>query len=108
MGATGFTFSPDSPIDRATNTTKSTNPTVGIRYEPSHDLILRASYGTVFLPPDVSQLITSPPITNSGANFVDPRRGNQVVPTHQFISAGRADLEPSKHENNSIRPVVTT
>ncbi len=56
----------------------STNPTIGLRYVPHEAWILRASYGTGFLPPDLSQLapIVIPGLTTP---VIDPRRGDSLV-----------------------------
>lgn len=101
----GFTFSPTEVPARSTNKTSSTNPTIALRYQPLPDIALRASYGTGFLPPAVTQLAPGAPFTgDQGAT--DPKRGNeQIIATGIF--GGRPDLRPEQSESWSIGVILT-
>lgn len=106
-GSTAFATSASAPVTRVSNKTSSTNPTIGIRYEVNRDAALRASYGTGFLPPSVTQLIANAPVTATIAGLVDPRRGNQTLGSFLLTSGGRADLGPEKSESYSIGAIAT-
>lgn len=87
--------------------TTSTDFTVGVRYIPVGGLLLRASYGTGFLPPSVSQIGGSEDIS-SFVKFLlgpDPKRGGQTG-THtqdiNVLSGGSIDLDPEQSESLSF------
>jgi len=104
-GVTGFvSVLAPTPIVRATSRTASTNPTLGVRYHPVRDVMLRASYGTGFLPPTVNQLVPSPPAT--GTSAFDPLRGNQLV-SFLTVTGGTTDLQPEKSTSWSAGMVLT-
>jgi len=93
------------PVTRSRNRIESTNPTIGVRYRPAADVMLRASYGTGFLPPEVTQL------TPSGSPFtsvaVDPRRGNTSTGSINALSGGSPTLQPEESESWSGGVVFT-
>ena len=94
----------------ATNTLQSTDPTFAVRYYPLRDVMLRASYGTGFMPPTFNQLAPSPPISTAASllNWVDPRRGNQPL-TGTIVSqgGGSPDLKPEQSQSWSAGIVLT-
>ncbi|MGQ0835684.1 MAG: TonB-dependent receptor domain-containing protein [Gammaproteobacteria bacterium] len=102
-GATGVILSPTDPVERVINKRSSTNPTVGLRYKPVSDLMVRASYSTGFLPPSVSQLTQGTPFT---ATVIDPRRGGEAR-TVSVLSGGNPDLRPEESESWSAGVVIT-
>lgn len=101
-GATGFINlnAPVSPpVLRVTNELHSTDPTFGLRYAPAPDLMLRASYGTGFVPPSVQQLTPLGTFSVPGALFGlrDPQNGNAVVPNvFSYTVGGNASLLPEE------------
>jgi iron complex outermembrane receptor protein len=99
--------SPD--VVQATDTFTSVDPTVGLRYKPVADVMLRASYATGFVPPGVDQLVSSPPTFVSGgaSGLTDPRRGNETVGQISQIGGGNANLKPEKSKGWSIGTVLT-
>jgi iron complex outermembrane receptor protein len=104
-GATRFIIvGSGTPVARTSEKLSSTNPTVGLRYRPVADLTLRASYGTGFLPPSVSQLTTSPP--GSAGGIFDPRRGNEMV-FPQAVSGGNNGLRPEESTSWSAGAIIT-
>lgn len=84
--------SPPSSLSTVNTSVKSSNPTIGIRYKPIGDLMLRASYGTAFLPPSVDQLI---PSATAAATVLDPMFNNMSVSTIQQ-TGGNPNLKPEK------------
>ncbi len=93
---------------------KTTNPKLGISYRPNKELLARASYGTGFRAPSISELFlpvrsgtiasfVKDPISGEIAQFDLDRYGNpQLKPekSKQF-SAGLV-FEPSKNWNGSV------
>lgn len=86
----------------------STDPTIGLRWRPVKDMIVRASYGTGFLPPSVDQ-IGAPvgPFAGGAGVVIDPKRGNTSNTTYQAIFAGNPNLQPEKSESWSAGIVLT-
>jgi outer membrane receptor protein involved in Fe transport len=107
-GQTGFIFlGSTTPITSADNETRSVNPTVAIRYQPIEDLAIRASYGTGFVAPDVSQL--APSIYPAPFSIRDPRRGGSstTLQIGQIAYQGNPELGPEKSKSESIGLIVT-
>jgi len=107
-GATGFVVAGSSePIVTASNETRSTNPTVALRYQPIQDLVLRTSYGTGFVAPGVSQL--APSIYPGPFTVIDPLRGGTptTLAVGQIVYLGNPDLGPEKSKNWSAGLILT-
>ncbi|MGH8238316.1 MAG: TonB-dependent receptor domain-containing protein, partial [Steroidobacteraceae bacterium] len=98
----------------------SANPTFGVRYKPLSDVMLRASYGTGFLPASVHQIVPAPAPTLLPAfifpilGLTDPRRGDEFVgaslaPGQNVValSGGNPDLDPEESESWSAGLVLT-
>jgi len=96
-------------VVRAKNQRDSINPTAGVRYVPLPGVVLRASYGTGFLPPTLNQLAANSPVTQTAsAGIADPRRGNTaLIPPYTTISGGNANLRPEESESWSAGIVLT-
>ncbi len=103
--------SPLPAIRRTKVKLNSVDPTVGFRYEPLRGIMLRASFGTGFLPPSTSQLISVPAAaTAATVTVVDPRRGNQPTPitAAQFTrTGGNPSLRPEESRSVSGGMVFT-
>jgi len=95
-----------APILRATTRVTSIDPTIGLRYKPVRDLMLRASYGTGFRPPTVAQVTGNPPSTN-GIGVSDPRRGNTPSGAIQQLTGGNSELRPEESRSWSAGFVFT-
>ena len=54
------------------------SPKVGIRWQPSSALLVRASYGQGFRAPTIPDLVSPPARTNSGGHYNDPWYDDQV------------------------------
>jgi outer membrane receptor protein involved in Fe transport len=75
----------------------STNPTIGLKYQPVSQLILRGSYSKAFLPPTASQLIRNPLPDSNPSSITDPRNGTTY--TVQTISGGNPGLTPQNSKS---------
>jgi iron complex outermembrane recepter protein len=98
---------PATPFTFRHNELESTDPTVGLRYAPVEDITFRASYGTGFLPPDISQLVPNPPSTISAffsslLGLRDPLRNNELLGNFTNTSLGNPNLDPEQSESVSI------
>lgn len=93
-----------SYFEREWSATKSM---LGVRYAPTKDLTLRASWGTGFLAPSLFQI--SPGNTfNLNVSLIDPKRGG-VLQTVSYISpqGGNPDLRPEQSESFSAGVIIT-
>lgn len=98
---------PIDPIDTNRNKFDSVDFTVGVRYEVSDDLLLRASYGTGFLPPSVGQIFRSEDPSFFVSGF-DPMRGGQFFFTQtNVLFGGNPDLTPEESESWSVGGILT-
>jgi outer membrane receptor protein involved in Fe transport len=73
----------------------STNPTIGLKYQPVRDVILRASYSTAFLPPTASQLLPNPTLDcgpSACIPITDPRNGQTY--NVNVTQGGNPNLKP--------------
>ncbi len=113
----GTSFSVDSPdgpfmpLTYATNELRSSDYTVGFRYSPVEDLALRASFGTGFLPPSVSQIVSSS-IPNVTFNLgTDPERGDTPMSVPgvpwTYIYSGNSNIGPEESESFSVGLIFT-
>src|SRR5262249_54409124 len=105
--ATNASGVPLGPVTRRTNELHSLDPTIGLRYGPMPGEIFRASYGTGFLPPGLSQLISSPPsVLTSDFGFTDPQRGGEPVGDVDFVSGGNPNLRPEDSSSVSAGIII--
>jgi len=80
-----------------TATYTSNNETVGLKYKPIDDVIIRVSHGTAFLPPAPYQLLVDPVVTPDGGTITDPKTGG----TYQVntVGGGNPGLKPQSSKN---------
>ncbi|HET7864340.1 MAG TPA: TonB-dependent receptor, partial [Burkholderiaceae bacterium] len=103
-------FPPQTP---SSNSFGSTNTTLGFRYAPTRDFMLRASRGTGFLPPDLSQIRGEAPAVFSPfiislLDLRDPARGNSLIPGPlTVLSGGSPSLQPEESQSASLGLVLT-
>ena len=81
----------------------STDFTIGGRYSPVDGLILRASYGTGFLPPSVAQL-TPVADENRSVFIADPQRGGETerIVLERRFRGGNVGLDAEQSKNLSV------
>ena len=101
---------PDGPfpaipyVERDYAATKST---LGFKYAPAKDIALRASWGTGFLVPSITNLSTSAPVSFP-LFLMDPKRGNLTSPDPiQLLFGGNPDVRPEESESVSGGVVLT-
>lgn len=104
--------SPTQVVQRYTRELSSTDPTFGLRWKPVRDVMLRFSYGTGFLPPAVTQLVPSAPVTIPASTAAslsvrDPLRGNEPLGAFTANGGGSPDLKPEESTSKSIGAVFT-
>ena len=101
----------DDPLpefDAASNSFDSVDYTVGLRYKPIEDILLRASFATGFVPPNVTQIF--PQELTPGSLFVrDPKRPgtSPFVSVPTLITGGRDTLRPEESESWSAGVIIT-
>lgn len=103
---------PDAEIPAysySTSSMASTDFTTGFKYQPFDDLVVRASYGTGFLPPSLAQISESEQFILDTIFVADPRRGNQVAPVGPvlYTTGGSTLVRPEKSESFSAGLVYT-
>jgi iron complex outermembrane receptor protein len=94
----------------------STNPTLGLRWMPSADLMVRASYGEGFLPPALSLFVADAPFVFAAGDIpsfygvTDPSRGGELIGQNNEVSVrggGSLTLRPEHSETVSAGFVLT-
>lgn len=85
----------------------SVNYTLAARWAPSPDIMLRASYATGFLPPNVVQVADS--ITLRNTFITDPKRGNvrERLAVEARSGSGSPDLDPELSRTFSFGGILT-
>lgn len=102
--------SPSSPIpsySRETSKTNSNDYTFGLRYKPTEDIALRASFGTGFLPPSLAQISSQRVM---GSLFLrDPKRENVVRLTPPLLTSygGSSTVTPEESKSFSAGIIYT-
>jgi iron complex outermembrane recepter protein len=76
---------------------ESIDPTVGLKYRPIQQLVVRSSRGTAFLPPTYSQLIRNPIPNANPQTLIDPKLN--VSYGMRTISGGNPLLTPENTES---------
>jgi iron complex outermembrane receptor protein len=94
---------PLAPIVRETSKVDSTDPLIGIRYEPVRGLMFRGSYSTGFLPPAVDELVAFSPFSLVGTDFglTDPEL-DEPVGAFTYFTGGSPRLDPEQSESTSF------
>jgi iron complex outermembrane receptor protein len=86
----------------------TTNPKVSLRWTPSREMLLRASYGTGFRAPSLPELNTPGFFGATGGNYDDPVRcpstGSPRDCNTQFTTnlGGNLNLKPEKSKNFTL------
>jgi len=81
---------------------ESTDPTVGLKFQPVPSVTVRASYGTAYLPPTATQLRINPEPSVALTTINDPQTGTSYGV--RTLGGGNPDLKPqsSKSRNAGI------
>jgi iron complex outermembrane receptor protein len=108
VGTSGsIDLSSPSSIVRIPNRNSSTDPTIGIRYQPIGDFTFRTSYGRGYLPPSVAQL--APlflPFERDGSSLQDPKRGGERLGQITVSGDGSGKLRPEQSKSWSAGLIV--
>ncbi len=78
----------------------TTNPKVTVRYQPTHDLLLRGAYGTGFRAPTLYDLFQPPLTTNTAGSHDDPLR----CPTTQLVTDCNLQFNALQGGNPALQP----
>jgi iron complex outermembrane recepter protein len=104
--------------DKYSDFGSTTNPKVGLRYQPTKELLLRASYSTGFRAPSLYELNATPAYTNTGtvSDPVNCPDGKNAIPgksaalncevQFQRLTGGNVDLQPEKSKSFTFGFVV--
>jgi iron complex outermembrane receptor protein len=101
--------SPDGPFPAITlvdHKYRATKGTVGFKYVVTEDFALRASAGTGFLPPTLSQATPTAPSVQT-VTFFDPKRGGSQTVTATLLQGGSPDVKPEESKSLSAGAVFT-
>ena len=99
--------------DKYSDFGNTTNPKIGIRFQPSKEMLFRASYSTGFRAPSLYELNATPSYTNTGTvnDPVNcpggtPIAGKPAVLNcnvqFQRLTGGNVDLQPEKSKNLTL------
>jgi len=96
--------------DKYSDFGNTTNPKVGVRFQPTREVLLRASYSTGFRAPSLYELNATPAYTNTGT-VNDPVNCPNGTPLpgkpavlncnvqFQRLTGGNVDLQPEESKN---------
>lgn len=79
---------------------ESANPTLGFKYQPIEDVIIRASTGTAFLPPTTTQLLLNPVPNVALVTILDPKTNTSY--NVQTIGGGDPNIQPQNARNINV------
>lgn len=101
---------PDVRLTHATN--DATSYTLGLRYSPTSSIVLRGSYSTGFLPPNLGQIAPNPPEQSFFFDLLDPLRGGTLVEAGAsgeltYLSGGSPDIRPELSKSTSAGIIWT-
>ncbi len=88
---------------------EATKYTVGVRFAPMQGLVLRASFGSGFLPASIEQLVPPPAPFPILLPAIDPKRGGNLsfVGPFALTFGGNPDLMPEESESWSAGAILT-
>lgn len=95
----GYTNSGTAKFDALT-------PTIGFKFAPNDQILLRASYSEGFVTPSVGQLAL-PTIGENTASLKDPVTGKTLDTDTDIISGGNPDITPEASKSYNVGVVLT-
>lgn len=111
-------FTAAGRYDRYSDFGNTTNPKVGLRFQPSKEVLLRASASTGFRAPSLYELNSAQAYTNTGtvSDPVNCPDGKKAIPgkstslncsvQFQALNGGNKDLKPEKSKNYTLGIVL--
>jgi len=98
---------PRPDFEMVDNSAAESTCLVGLKYEPLSGLMLRASHGTGFVPPQVTQLGAATRYPSLMPWFPDPRRGNTVqLQPLTYVLGSNPDLTPEYSRTTAFGVVI--
>lgn len=98
----GETASP-TPFTLVNNAAARTSGLIGLKYAPVTGWIIRASHGTGFVPPDVTQLGAPTRQEEYYSTTPDPRRGSTTAPQSAvYVYGSNPNLKPEDSKTTSV------
>ena len=91
--------------DRYSDVGNSTNYKLNVRYQPIRSVLLRASQGSGFRAPTLTDLFT-PQTTGTSEQFNDPATGQSQLQVNA-INGGNPDLKPERSRQRSVGIVLS-
>lgn len=91
----------DATIESATTHNSHIDPTISAKWVPARGIMLRGSFATGYVPPQLNQLVRQPMLIYTDAT--DPQRGNEHIGTYipdygiwavEGYTGGNANLKP--------------
>lgn len=101
------------PLEIRSSAQEALSYTLAARWSPIEDIIVRGSYATGVLPPNLPQLSPGAPSqadTNNLFGTFDPRRGNEQLAIGglvERISGGNLDVRPERSRSFSVGLIAT-
>lgn len=94
-------------VSYSTNASDSNDYTLGLRFSPVQDVMLRASAGTGFRVPDINQIATTP-LLDGSVTLNDPKRGGGRASTGliKLDVGGNPELTPENSKSWSAGIVL--
>ncbi len=95
------------PFTLVNNASAETTGLFGLKYSPFQGVTVRASHGTGFVPPDVTQLGAPTRQEEYFSSTPDPRRGNTTSPLPMVsVYGSNPNLEPEESKTTSMGVIV--
>lgn len=96
---TGYDIQPKTKFD-------AISPTIGFRFAPNDQILLRASYSEGFIAPEINKLALPVSSDVHNATLIDPKTG-KVVTGYTSISGGNPSLTPEASKSYNLGVVFT-
>lgn len=82
-------------------------PTIGFKFAPNDQVMLRASYSEGFVTPTMAQLALPTIAENTSTSLKDPVTGNVLDTSTDIISGGNPNITPEKSKSYNFGVVLT-
>ncbi|WP_035371593.1 TonB-dependent receptor domain-containing protein [Acinetobacter guillouiae] len=96
----GYTDSGTAKFDALT-------PTIGFKFAPNDQIMLRASYSEGFVTPTAGQLALETTAINTSTSLKDPVTGKILDTSTDIISGGNPNITPEKSKSYNFGVVLT-
>ncbi|AOA59862.1 TonB-dependent receptor [Acinetobacter larvae] len=88
------------------STFDATTPTIGFRFAPNEQIMLRASYSEGFITPTTSQLAIPSQGAATSTTLTDPKTGKNIT-EYTAITGGDPNITPEKSKSYNAGIIVT-